>query len=108
MKNFVAAIFAFTLFVMFAPPARAQAESERLQQIEARLETVERETTHRVRDGMGVVAFLFGAFCALWAQNTGRNAWLWFFLGFLFHVVTIFVLLYKNSQRTQRADSGPS
>lgn len=43
------------------------------------------------------VLFLFGAFCALWAQNTGRNPWLWFFLGLLFSVVTIFFLLTKNA-----------
>lgn len=43
------------------------------------------------------VLFLFGAFCALWAQNTGRNAWLWFFLGLLFSVIAIFFLLTKNA-----------
>jgi len=45
--------------------------------------------------------FLFGAFCSLWAQNTGRNAWLWFFLGFLFSVITIFFLLTKNANDLQ-------
>lgn len=47
------------------------------------------------------VLFLFGAFCALWAQNTGRNPWLWFFLGFLFCVITIFFLLTKNANDIQ-------
>ena len=46
----------------------------------------------------GALVLLFGAFCALWAQNTGRNAWLWFFLGVMFHVVAVAVLLYKNSE----------
>ena len=45
--------------------------------------------------GLGM---LFAAFCALWAQNTRRSAWLWFFLGLLFSVITVIVLLYKNSQ----------
>lgn len=45
----------------------------------------------------GVVFILFGAFCALWAQNTGRNSWGWFFLGLFFSVITVLVLLYKNS-----------
>jgi hypothetical protein len=45
----------------------------------------------------GGVLFLFGAFCALWAQNTGRNPWLWFFLGFAFSVITVFFLLTKNA-----------
>ncbi|MFO1500596.1 MAG: hypothetical protein U1G07_19805 [Verrucomicrobiota bacterium] len=49
----------------------------------------------------GATAVLFGAFCALWAQNTRRNAWLWFFIGALFTVITIFVLLYKNSEDRQ-------
>ena len=48
--------------------------------------------------GVGVALFLFGVFCALWAQNTGRNAWLWFFLGLFFHVITVLVLLHKNSR----------
>ena len=45
----------------------------------------------------GSLVFLFGAFCALWAQNTGRNAWLWFFLGVMFHVFAVAILLYKNT-----------
>jgi len=43
------------------------------------------------------LAILFGAFCALWAQNTRRNAWLWFFMGAFFNVITVLVLLGKNS-----------
>ena len=45
--------------------------------------------------GLGM---LFGAFCALWAQNTRRNAFLWFLLGAIFSVITVLFLLYKNSQ----------
>jgi hypothetical protein len=45
----------------------------------------------------GGVAILFGAFCALWAQNTKRNALLWFFFGAIFNVIAVAVLLYKNS-----------
>jgi hypothetical protein len=44
------------------------------------------------------LAFLFGGFCALWAQNTKRNAWLWFFAGLIFTGVAVLVLLYKNSE----------
>ncbi len=46
--------------------------------------------------------FLFGAFCALWAQNTNRNAWLWFFIGLIFSVITVLVLLAKNSGDLKR------
>lgn len=60
------------------------------------------ETVHNSSDGAAL--FLFGAFCALWAQNTGRSAWLWFFLGLLFSVITVIFLLYKNSKdRAARA-----
>ena len=45
----------------------------------------------------GAVLFLFGIFCALWAQNTGRNPWLWFFLGLLLSIITVLFLLEKNS-----------
>jgi hypothetical protein len=52
------------------------------------------------------LALLFGAFCALWAQNTGRNAWLWFFLGLLFHVFAVGVLLYKNAEERGAGPAG--
>jgi hypothetical protein len=45
----------------------------------------------------GLVTFLFGIFCAYWAQTTKRNAYLWFFLGFFFAPITGLVLLLKNS-----------
>ena len=52
--------------------------------------------------------FMFGAFCALWAQNSGRNAWLWFFLGAFFNLITVLVLLAKNSgDRNERGASTP-
>ncbi len=50
----------------------------------------------------GASLFLFGAFCALWAQNTNRNAWLWFFLGMILSVITVLVLLAKNSEDLKR------
>jgi hypothetical protein len=46
----------------------------------------------------GMVFFLFGIFCAYWAQGTSRNAWLWFFLGLFFAPITGLVLLAKNSE----------
>ena len=46
----------------------------------------------------GMVFYLFGLFCAYWAQSTKRNAWLWFFLGLFFAPITGLFLLYKNSQ----------
>ena len=50
----------------------------------------------------GSVLFLFGIFCAYWAQQTHRNTWLWFFMGLLFGPITGVVLLVKNSNDRER------
>jgi fatty acid desaturase len=52
---------------------------------------------------IGLVFFLFGIFCAQWAQNTQRSALLWFFLGWFLAPFTGLVLLYKNGQDQARA-----
>ena len=68
------------------------------------LEDQEDETVSKLRKSLsgsrktGIILFLFGGFCALWAQNTGRNAWLWFFVGFFLSIVAVLFLLSKNSQ----------
>jgi hypothetical protein len=64
--------------------------------LSTRVASLERRVASVQTAGVGL--FLFGAFCALWAQNTGRNAWLWFFVGFLFSCIAVLVLLYKNSE----------
>jgi hypothetical protein len=46
---------------------------------------------------------LFGCSRALWAQNTNRNPWLWFFLGLIFNVFTVIVLLLRNSEDRRRS-----
>ena len=51
----------------------------------------------------GAVIILYGSFCALWAQNTGRNAWLWFLLGAVFNIVTLAILLYLNAEDRRAA-----
>jgi hypothetical protein len=47
---------------------------------------------------VALVQFLFGIFCAYWAQTTSRNAWLWFFVGWFFAPITGIVLIYKNAR----------
>ena len=54
-----------------------------------------------VDDLLGLTLFLFGIFCAYWAQEKGRNAWLWFFAGFFFAPLTGLVLLYKNRKKSE-------
>ena len=63
--------------------------------LESRVSTLEHSMPAHA--DQGAVLWLFGAFCALWAQITGRNPWLWFFLGLFFSVITVLVLLSKNS-----------
>ena len=75
--------------------AAAQTETQSTTNLEYRVSNLEHRTSNAASGG--AIAFLFGAFCALWAQNSGRGAWLWFFLGLLFSVITVLVLLYKNS-----------
>ena len=58
------------------------------------LEALESELT-------GLILFLFGIFCAYWAQEKGRNAWLWFFAGALFGPLTGLALLYLNRRRNR-------
>jgi len=82
--------------------AAAQTEAQSTTNLEYRVSNLEHRTSNAASGG--AIAFLFGAFCALWAQNTGRSAWLWFFLGLLFSVITVLVLLHKNSNdRRMRA-----
>lgn len=70
--------------------------------LQERVDSLERQIDrrgYRVEDrGYGCgIAILFGAFCALWAQNTGRNPWLWFFMGAIFSCITVLFLLVKNA-----------
>ena len=72
--------------------------------VDKRITTLERRVN---KSEGGATLFLFGAFCALWAQNTGRSSWLWFLLGLLFSVITVVVLLVKNSDDKKRMEGSP-
>ena len=64
---------------------------ERVSYLESRVGWLDYKVRSFASEGM--VLFLFGAFCALWAQHTQRSPWLWFFLGLFFSVITVIVLL---------------
>jgi hypothetical protein len=75
--------------------------------VEERLERVERSVSHT--DAMISVGIVSAAICALWAQNSGRNPWLWFFAGLIFSGIALLVLLYKNANdlRERRGSTAP-
>jgi len=78
---------------------RSEFEIRRLESNVRQLESqVHRELVNRGDGAAGAVLFLIGVFCALWAQNTNRNSWLWFFMGLLFNFITLLVLLTKNAR----------
>jgi hypothetical protein len=83
------------LLMVGAVCARAQPESVRVMDLEGRVATLESQVSSHATECAAVV--VCGAFCALWAQNSGRNPWLWFFSGLVFSVVAVLVLLYKNA-----------
>lgn len=54
-----------------------------------------------------MLVFFIGVFCGVWAQNSGRNPWLWLILGIIFNVVALIVLCIKNSRDVFRARGEP-
>ena len=49
-----------------------------------------------------LLMFLFGAFCTLWAQQTDRNALLWFLLGFAFTLFAVLYILWRNPRKRRK------
>ena len=113
----------FALVCLVASAAAQEEVDRRLRDLEQRV--TQAETVARVAESKaagarsdanraasyGVVAFLYAAFCALWAQNSGRNPWMWGFLGLLFTIITVIVLLVRNTEDRQRrpvAGPGPA
>lgn len=98
------------LSVIAGTTAVAQ-ERDEVSALHSRVDYLERQIDRlgsRVGDGWGCgVAILFGAFCALWAQNTGRNPWLWFFLGAIFSCITVLFLLAKNANDLAAKETPP-
>ncbi len=97
--------FFLLLIVGLAPYSFAQSQPKQNEVIERRVSSLERkiaELQRQVGDVPAITLFLTGAFCALWAQNTGRSGWLWFFLGLFFSIFAVLVLLAKNSAGIDR------
>jgi hypothetical protein len=90
MKTLLLIVFLSCLFLPV--PASAQLTERRVEVLENRLHRIERAS----RSWTGA-AFVGSVFAAWWAQQTKRNAWLWFFLTLFFAPFALPVLLYKNS-----------
>ena len=106
------------LFIsMFGHSVSAQTEQQEITQLEQRI-ALQDQQIQTLRDEIQMqtaslrreidryaphflVLFLFGGICALWAQNTGRNAWLWFFAGMIFSVITVVILLSINNEENK-------
>jgi hypothetical protein len=91
MKLFHVILFLLVLTSSSILPTRVLAQGD----LEQRVSALEHKGSSN--EGVGVAVFVCGALCALWAQNTGRNPWLWFFLGMFFNVITVLVMLRKNA-----------
>jgi hypothetical protein len=98
-QNFVLlfSILLVSLPQQFVVAQGAPSEAARIDDLEAKVSTLETKV-RQWRPEFTPAFILCGAFCALWAQNTRRNPWLWFFLGLFLNAICVIVVLYKNSK----------
>ena len=89
-------IMRFILLLMFLTAAAVPAHAVVFESHEERITRLEHQIQHV--DTFAGAALICAAFCALWAQNTGRNWWLWFFFGLFLSFFAVFVMLYKNAK----------
>ena len=111
-------VMAVAVLSCFQSASAQQPDVAQIENVESQLRRVDTEVgnlrseVNRLQSatrsvaGSGAAVWLFGVVCALWAQNSGRNPWLWFFLGLLFSVIAGLVMLYKNSQDRKMVPKG--
>ena len=107
------AIFGIALvaMILMAQAPVALAQDNRLQKIEDRLRALEqRIAAHGGSDSwdvMGIItpaAFLLAIalFCGRWAQQTGRDFWLWFLGALIFNIFAL-LFLWNAIEEEQKA-----
>lgn len=89
IKLLILTVLCIVIFFLLVPDLNAVTLEGRVQDLESQTDRL--ATT-------GLVLFLFGVFCAYWAQENERSPWGWFFLGLFFGPITGAVLLAKNSK----------
>lgn len=69
MKSISLLVLTVSLVVISSPAVCQEDTSERLQELERRVAELEDQSGNLLVP----LLFIFGVFCALWAQNTGRK-----------------------------------
>ena len=88
-------VYSALAVLMSVGAARAQPSQSQFETLERRVISLESQVGGLASSVL--VVFLFGAFCALWAQDSGRQPLVWFFLGLSTNVFAVLILLTKNS-----------
>ena len=100
MRKLVIFGTALLVMILLAQAQAALAQDNRLQKIEERLQAVEQRIAAADRPDWSIVSYLPGAitilaiavFCGRWAQQNGRDFWLWFLGGLIFNIFALLVL----------------
>jgi multisubunit Na+/H+ antiporter MnhB subunit len=107
---------AFVAMMLMAQPPAALAQDNRLQKLEDRLSALERRIA--ARDGsdfsdvskvIAPAAILLGIalFCGRWAQQNGRDFWLWFLGGLIFNIfalLSLYLAIDEEKTAKRRAE----
>ena len=83
------------LLTNLQPKSEVQIEKEQLALKEYR--SADARYRSQIAANISLWIFVFGVFCAIWAQNTRRNAWLWFLIGCVFNVFALLAVLRCNT-----------
>ena len=77
----------------------ARERSREARETEREFDRLEDDIEEDIEDNAagGLVLFLSGAVCAMWAQFTSRSAWLWLFFGLILSSIALIALLWTTS-----------